>query len=178
MDEKSWKEMLFGEPLEPPKLTPEEAFEAGKRGDLSGYDAAGRKCARLIYEVAQKNCKVGCVLGKLSKISKNVGRYLKEETAHHQVWQDWFLDMDGYLSYVFEKEAPEIQKMIDEVGPTGFMWGWAVQAAIGALKEDGYFDQFMWPKRGHLTEEGTCPRCHIPIQTKWKEEKSLSRNTS
>ena len=56
-----------------------------------------------------------------------------------------------------------------EGGPTGFMWGWAVQAAVGALKEDGYFDGFMWPKRGHPVESGTCPRCHIPIQKSWKE---------
>ena len=114
---KSWKELIFAEPLEPPKLTPKEAFEAGKRDDLSGYEAAGRKCARLVYEAAQKNCKIGDVLGKMSKIGETVGRYLKEEsTEHHQVWQDWFLDMQSFLDYVLEKETPEIGKEIDEVG--------------------------------------------------------------
>lgn len=169
---KSWKETLNLEPLEPPKLTPDEAFEAGKRGDLSAYDAAARKCARLLYQAAQENCKVGYVLGKMSKVGNEVDRYFRRgSTKHHQLWQSWFLDMDSYLSYVLEKEAPEINKAINDVGPTGFMWGWAVQAAIGALKEDGYFDEFLkWPKRGHLVREGTCPRCHIPIQTKWLKE--------
>lgn len=162
---KSWKEALFLEPMEPPKLTPEEAFEAGKRGDLTGYDAAGRKCARLLYEAAQRNCKVGYVLGKMSEIGEKVGYYLKKDsTEHHQVWQSWFLDMESYLSYILENEEPETTKAINNVGPTGFMWGWSVQAAIGALKEDGYFDDFLkWPKRGHLVKEGTCPRCHLVL---------------
>lgn len=170
---KSWKDRLFSEPLEPPKLTAEEAFEAGKRGEFSGYDAAARKCARLLYEAAQQNCKIGYVLGKMSEIGNRVSRYFRKgSTNHHQVWQSWFLDMDSYLSYVLEKELPQINKAIGDVGPTGFMWGWSVQAAIGALKEDEYFDGFLkWPKRGHLVQDGTCPRCHIPIQISWKSKK-------
>jgi hypothetical protein len=166
---KKWKEILWKEPLEPPKLTPEEVFEAVKKEDFSGYDAAARKCARLLYEAAQKNCKIGYVLGKMSEISEKVSRFFKKgSTQHHQLWQDWFLDMDDFLSYALEKETPEIQKAIDDVGPTGFMWGWAVQAAIGALKEDGYYDEtLMYPKYGHLVQEGVCPRCHIPIQKNW-----------
>lgn len=166
-----WKELIFKEPLEPPKLTLKETFEAGERGDFSGYDAAARKCARLLYDAAQKNCMVGKVLGQIHKINERVSQYLKKgSTEHHQLWQAWFLDLVSFLGYVLEKEEPEINKQIKEVGPTGFMWGWAVQAAIGALREDDYFDEFMWwPKRGHLVKEGTCPRCHIPIQKSWKK---------
>jgi hypothetical protein len=167
---KKWKEILWAEPLEPPKLTPEEAFEAGRKGDLSGYDAAARKCARLLYEAAQQNCIIGYILGLMSKISGEVGRQLqKGSTPYHQIWQSWFLDMNSFLTYALEKETPEIKKAIEDVNPTAFMWGWAVQATIEALKEDEYYDELlMWPKRGHLVKEGTCPRCHIPIQKSWK----------
>jgi hypothetical protein len=148
---RKWKDILWAEPLEPKKLTPEEA---------------ARKCARLLYEAAQQNCMIGFVLGSMSKISENVGRYLKKDsTPYRQIWQGWFLDLVEFLLYVLEKEAPETRKAIYDIDPTVFMWSWAVQAAIGALKEDGYYDEpTMWPKRGHLVQKGSCPRCHLPIE--------------
>lgn len=168
----TWKDLIFKEPLEPPKLTSKEIFEAGKRGNLSAYDAATRKCARLLYNAAQRNCMVGKVLGQIHKISGKVNRYLKEGSVeHHQLWQEWFLDLNDFLHYVLGKEEPEISEQMKKVGASGFMWSLAVQAAIGALREDDYFDEFMmWPKRGHIVKEGTCPRCHIPIQKSWKKE--------
>jgi len=170
MSEESTWEMLYEEPLEPPKMSAEEAFEAGKKGEMPGYDAAARKVARIYFETAISNCMVAKVLGKLLRLRDQKDRWQRryglDDDDVHQVWQDCFLHIDDFLSYVMEKEAPEAKEEIRKVGPTMFMHGWAIQKAARALKEEGHLNDYYYPQIGHVepNEEGYCPRCNNPFQ--------------
>ena len=144
-NKKSWKEILFAEPLEPRSIDEiQQALKRGENIDID-YDAAARKAARLYIEAAQKNKKIGRILGRLAHISISLNRYLKKGNRD-MIWQDWFLDLLEYLDYVLKKENPEIDEEIDKLGLTGFQHGWAVQAAIGFLKEENYFDEYYFPR--------------------------------
>jgi hypothetical protein len=185
LSEEKWKEVLYKEPLEVDKekvhqLLFKKPWDQHTEEDKSflaqSYDVAARKAARIYFEVAQGNCMVGSVLGAIKRLSDRMSsnnwvyKPLKED-QRHQIWQDAFFDLLSFLEYVMEKEASERNKEIDAVGLSSFQGGWAVQAAVKALEEEGYLDEFGWPTVGHLVEEGTCPRCHIPIQENWRKKK-------
>lgn len=102
-----------------PTMTPEEAFEAGKRGDLSGYDAASRACARAIISFAERHSdrwkRIQDIYSKLEGISDGMKR------------QD--IVIEG-IKLLHELADDELTKTENEIGPTGYMWSWAVMAAI------------------------------------------------
>ena len=133
----SWKEVLYQEPLEPPDIS------------------------KLKYPLrtALKNCMVGRVLGRVYGLHKHMQTWVYEsldKDRRHQIWQDRMFDLIDFLDYVLEKEAPEANKEIDEMGLSMFQAGWAIQAFAYALAEEGYLDEYGFPKVGHLVEEGKC----------------------
>lgn len=94
------------------KMTPEEAFEAGKRGDGSAYDLAGRKVALSLLRFFERH----------PEINPQLTYYL------HPPEQDTGIQIDSILD-------EQAQKEIDEVGPTGAMFGWALSSVKWLLKE-------------------------------------------
>ncbi len=146
----STKEMLYREPLEPENLTPEEAFQEGKQGDTTNYDAAARKAGRTWFEAGMENDAVAKVLGKILRLSKSRDRWQEHhglsDDAAHQVWQDHFLDLMDYLSFVMKTQEPERKREIDSTGLSMFQAGWAVQAAADALKEESRVNDYGEPQ--------------------------------
>jgi len=173
--ELTWKEVLYKEPLEPPDISKLKYPLTKEESKIleTAYDAAARKAARILFETALKNCMVGKVLGRVYGLHKHMQTWIYEsldKDIRHQIWQDRMFDLIDFLDYVLEKEAPEANKEIDEIGLSMFQAGWAIQASAYALAEEGYLDEYGFPKVGHLVEEGKCPRCHITIQKSWRKK--------
>ncbi len=113
MDKKEFRESLYSDPLEPQRMTPTEAFEAGKRGDLTAYDSASRKIARVILEWAEKD-------------SGNKQTFFERyDNPKYPNLKAGGVELD---------DIPEIKKVVDEVGPTGFMYSWAVESINWLLR--------------------------------------------
>lgn len=95
-----------------PKRTPKEAFEAGKRGDFSAYDLAGRKVALSLLRFFERH----------SEINPQDTYYLAKDQGTIQI--------DSVLDEQAKKE-------IDDIGPTGAMFGWALGSVKWLLKKEG-----------------------------------------
>jgi len=102
-----------------PTMTPEEAFEAGKRGNLSGYDAAGRACARAIIKFTERHPhrwqNIQNIYSGLHRLSDLMERQR--------------IVLEG-IKLLDELADDELKKEQDEIGPTGYMWSWAVMTAV------------------------------------------------
>jgi len=169
MTKEEFREYIFKEdPV--PEMTPEEAFKKGMEGDLSGYDAAGRACARAIYkylnenpdvlkkiialyrgwdEIKMKEWKSEKDLQKATReLYTSLGiSYIKDygdcqfdrtevyghgiSHALHSLGQDIVLAAEDLI----DESHPIIRKALEEIGPTGFMWSWALNAAIYLLED-------------------------------------------
>ena len=113
--------MLYAEPLEPKKLTVEQAFEAGKafvKGNKDAgidYDAAGRQAARLCYEAAKTNPELNRTLHEIENLdSKALG---------HSKWE--------HELFALMERFPQLNGL----GLSAFQASWAIQAAAKALIE-------------------------------------------
>ena len=107
--------LLSTEGEELPKFTPEEAFEAGKRGDLSGYDLAGRKVACALLRFFERH----------PEIDPQQTHYIRAEPEREQVREASKPRLE--INEILDEQA---KREIDEIGPTGFMFGWA----LGSVK--------------------------------------------
>lgn len=149
-------------------ITPEEAFEAGKRGDMSNYDAAGKECTRAILRFAKRHptdwTKIQLVYKGLRRFQKlkfltpeDSQKYVEEKVlgengiSRYKKYPDWTYDRlrlhpswnlkdskdqlsQGITSaatdLLDELQDEELKREIDKIGPTGFMWSWAVNSAV------------------------------------------------
>lgn len=162
--------VMTEEPI--PKLTPEEAFQAGKRGDMSGYDAAGRACARAIIKFGERHPdrweRIQSIYRELRRFrnfkfsspehaQEVAERILRDngvdrfrhypdwthdrlsihpgwdiQTARRQLSQGIVL---AAIELLHELADDELNKQENEIGPTGFMWSWALNSAIYLTSE-------------------------------------------
>lgn len=149
-----------------PKVTPGEAFEKGKRGDLSGYDAAGRACARAVVKFSERHPdeweKILSIYRGLRKFQSNKFSSTKQAqkaaeailrdngSDRYKKYPDWTYDRlsiqrtwdtktakeqlsQGIIltatEILGEIKDEELEEAIDSIGPTVFMWSWAVNSA-------------------------------------------------
>lgn len=98
--------ILSAEGEELPKLTPKEAFEAAKRGDLSAYDLAGRKVACALLRFFERH----------PEINPQDTYCIAEERGEIQIDE------------VLDEQA---RREIDAIGPTGTMFGWGRRHDFG-----------------------------------------------
>lgn len=96
--------ILSAEGEELPKLAPEEAFEATKRGDFSTHSLAGRKVACALLRFFERH----------PEINPQDTYYVAKEGK---------IRIDDVLDEQARKE-------IEAIGPTGVMFGWA----LGSVK--------------------------------------------
>jgi len=187
MTKEEFREYIFREdPV--PEMTPEEAFQKGMEGDLSGYDAAGRACARAIYKYLKENPDV---LKKIIALYKGWDEIKKKEWKSEKDLQkatrelygslnipyikdygDWKYDRTAIYGHgidhslhnfeqdivgaavdLIDESHPIIKKALKEIGPTGFMWAWALNAAIYLLEDEMERGQLPLPNGRGLHQE-------------------------
>lgn len=122
MSKDQFRGYLYKEPLEPKHQTSEEAFEEGRRAaqgvkpDMTGYDAAGRKLTRVMLEWAEKS-------------AENRKLFLERcRTPKYKNLGSAGVELD---------DIAELKKEIDAIGPTGFMFGYAVASVKWLVSNDG-----------------------------------------
>jgi len=128
---------LNREPLWPPHLTAEQAFEEGRRmgagekpeGEDS-YSMAARAYARIIVECADRHPEGWRVIANIIKSIEKCPVGFHERGGG----QDILLNAIG----LFDKCVADEQHKADErrIGPSGFQAGWAFQAAHRALESE------------------------------------------
>lgn len=173
-----FREYVMGSEV-PKKRTLEEAFEAGKSSDMSGYDANGCKCCREImrYFNAHPDILVKCLrwrersrevlnakygtadalaaafIGAMRECGiPRWAKYLKDgEKKDGCIGDRWSiithfgvdhtlhcLGQDAVMHGMDLIDGSDliIKKVMDDVGPTTFMWSWAYNSALW-LSEGG-----------------------------------------
>gem|GEM_PF-6459105 len=101
--------ILSAEGEELPKLAPEEAFEATKRGDFSTHSLAGRTVAYALLRFFERH----------PEINPQDTYYI----AKDYIAKEGKIRIDDVLDEQARKE-------IEAIGPTGAMFGWA----LGSVK--------------------------------------------
>jgi hypothetical protein len=153
-----WKELLYKEPLEP-RIKPEEFTlllledPEKKKIVLEDYDVCQRKAARIYFETAIHNYRVCYVLGRIWALHQRKKNWPLPEEVAHSIWEDHFFDLVKFLYYVMGKEAPEQEKEIGSLKLSIIQMGWAVQAAVYTLAEEGYLDERGCPKNELFKEK-------------------------
>ena len=102
--------ILSAEGEELPKFTPEEAFEAGKRGDHSAYDLAGRKVACTLFRFFERHPEV-------------------------DPQQTYYIAKDQGTIQIDDVLDEQAKREIDAIGPTGAMFGWALGSVRLIMKK-------------------------------------------
>ena len=104
--------VLSAEKEELKRMTPEEAFEAGRRGDLSQYDLAGRKVACALLGFFERH----------PEVDPQRTYYMAEGPGMIQI--DTILD-------------ERANREIDAIDPSGAMFGWALTSVKWLLEKPG-----------------------------------------
>lgn len=114
--------ILSAEKEELKRMTPQEAFEAGKRGDLTQYDLAGRKVALALLRFCERHPEIEL---ELTYYLGFTPADVKKAKARGEV-----------MTRIDEVLDEQANKEIDAIGPTGAMFGWAL-GSVKWLKERG-----------------------------------------
>ena len=95
------------------RMTPEEAFEAGKRGDFSQYDLAGRKVAVALLRFFERHPEI-------------------DPQQTYYIHPQGVLEGKTRIDSVLDEQA---NKEIDAIGPTGAMFAWALSSVKWLLEK-------------------------------------------
>jgi hypothetical protein len=140
----SWIDYLYEGLQEPKKMTAEEAYQAGRRGNGSSYNAAAKKAARILYEAAKENRDVAKAISQLCRLQHHKEEYDWYKNMDHTIWEDMLFNSAEYVEYALKVNFPERSKEFDDVGLSMFQAGWVFQAAAKCLFEDKLVNKRGW----------------------------------
>ncbi len=117
-----------------PTLTPKEAFEAGKSGDLSGYNAAGNACCRAIVKFAERYPDKWAIIQKMYRdyMAFRSGKYASTDEVQNAAIK-LFLDnsIERIKSYPKSEFGPAWK--YDRLEKPGW---WDVETALSQLGQN------------------------------------------
>lgn len=113
--------ILSAEKEELKRMTPQEAFEAGKRGDPTQYDLAGRKVALALLRFFERHPEIEL---ELTYCLGFTPADVKKAKAR-----------GGVMTQINEVLDEQAKKEIDAIGPTRAMFGWALESIKWLLEK-------------------------------------------